>query len=244
MARPRYQRGFVEETGKRIKKWKVHWYVWTTGGDGTDERHHRNRIVGRRPGKAEGPLNGADAALPLLSRDEAQAVLDRIIREEAGGQSPHRDGAVSFGDFALNRWLPLRESTWRRSTKITNMAVLNKHLAPRWGKVRLDSIDATAAAAWLGKIAETYSPSMVHKIRTYLRAIVSEAVEQGYLQKDPLRRLRKPQARKRKDRSFLTAGEVQSLRDNMNGFRDRLILDILLVRECGRANCSRFAGRT
>jgi integrase len=229
MGRPRYQRGFVEETGKLVKKWKVHWYVWIT--DGTDEdRRHRSRVIGRKPSKNDRLLSAADAALPVLTKAEAQAELDRIIRVEVGGQEPRRDGGVLFGDFLRDRWLPLREPTWRANTKTTILAVIDKHVEPRWGRERLDAIDAPKASAWLGELAKKkYSASMLHKTRMYLRSVIQEAVEQGYLPKDPLRRVKRPVSRKRIDRSYLTIEQVWALRDEVRGFRDRLILDILLA---------------
>jgi hypothetical protein len=228
LSRPRYQRGFVEETGKLVKKWKVHWYVWITDGENEDRRH-RSRVIGRKPSKDDRLLSAADAELPVLTKAEAQAELDRIIREEVGGVEPRKDGAILFGDFWRQRWLPMRHGTWRTNTQLTNLAIIEKHIEPRWGRVRLDAIDVPAASTWLAELAAKYSPSFVHKARTYLRAIVQEAVEQGYIQKDPLRRLKRPQVKKRIDRSYLTEEDVWKLRDKMGGFRDQLILDILLA---------------
>lgn len=229
MARPRYQRGFIEETGKIVSKWKVHWYVWITDDDGNEDRRHRSRVIGRKPVKGSVRLNAADAALPIMTRAEAQAELDRIIAVEVGGAAPRKDGSTRFGDFYRERWLPLREGTWRTNTKLTNLGIYQKHLEPEWGCVRLDQIDAPAAAKWLAGLAETYSSSLVHKCRTYLKSIVTEAVDQGYLPRDPLRKVRRPKVKRKPDKSFLTAEEVERLRGEMRGFRDQLILDILLA---------------
>lgn len=229
MARPRYQRGFVEETGKLIKKWKVHWYVWVTDGDGNEERRHRNRVIGRRPSKSTQLLSTSDAALPELTRAEAQAELDRIIRLEVGGVDPRRDSTMTFSDFFRGQWLPVRVSTWRNNTKETNLAVFETHIEPRWGRVKLDQIDAPSAATWLGELAKTYSPSLVSKARCYLKSVVTEAVELKYLPADPLRKLRKPKVVRKIDQTFLTPEQIHVLRDEMRGLRDRLILDILIA---------------
>lgn len=210
-------------------KWKVHWYVWITDGEGNEERKHRSRVIGRKPPRGQMQLSASDADLPVMTRAEAQAELDRIIRVEVGDPETRRSGATLFGEFWRERWLPLHRDTWRENTRNTIMAVLESQIDPRWGATRLDLIDATAAAAWLGKLAAEYSPSICHKARTYFRAIMAEAVEQGYLIKDPVRKLRKPQPRLKVDRSYLSAEEVQALRKAMHGFRDRLILDILLA---------------
>lgn len=228
MARPRYQRGFIEPVGKHVRKWKGHWYVWLTNAAGKEKRCHRSRVLGVKPGQKV-RLNTADSALPQITEAQAQAELDRIIREQVGTMAPKRDGALKFGKFWREQWLPNRESTWRTNTRLTNMNVIEGHIAPRWDKVRLDVIDLPAAADWLKELAQTYSPSLVWKARTYLRSILNEAVELDYLKKNPLRRLKKPQIRKKIDKAYLTVEQVQALREAMQGFRDQLILDILLA---------------
>jgi hypothetical protein len=166
MGRPRYQRGYVEEIGKPLRKWKVHWYVYLTDAAGIEVRHHRNRVVGRKPGQTV-PLNAADAALPELTRAEVQTILDGLIREQLGVQvPPRRDGTMKFGVFWREQWLPLHEGTWRRNTRIVNKLMLEKHIAPRWDNEQLGRIDAPAVSAWLTELAKTYSSSMVHTAPT------------------------------------------------------------------------------
>ena len=46
MSRDRHQSGWVHETGKRIKKWKGHFYIYRTGTDEKERRHHRAVILG------------------------------------------------------------------------------------------------------------------------------------------------------------------------------------------------------
>lgn len=228
MGRPRYQRGFVEETGVLVRKWKVHWFVRLTDGEGNEDRRHRSRIVGRKPGQ-KGPMSAADAELPELTKAQAQAILDQIILTETGAiNAPRRDGSMKFRQFYKEYWLPMREATWRENTQITIKAVVEKHVLPRWGPQRLDKIDAPAAAKWLGEVAQTYSQSMVHKMRTYLRSVMLEAVEQGFIPRDPLKRVKRPRTKK-PDKTYLTMEEVWALRDQLTNFRDRLILDILLA---------------
>ena len=212
-----------------VKKWKVHWYVWISDGENEDRRH-RSRVIGRKPSKDDRLLSAADAALPVLTKAEAQAELDRIIRVEVGGSESRKDGSILFGNFLREQWMPLRRPTWRANTATTILAVIEKHIEPRWERERLDKVDLAAASKWLGELAQKgYSSSMLHKFRMYLRAIIAEAVEQGYLAKDPLRRLKRPVTNKRVDRSYLTMEQVWALRDQVRGFRDQLILDILLA---------------
>lgn len=229
MGRARYQRGRIEEYGTPVRKWKVHWYVYLVGADGKERRFHKNRLIGKKPGQTV-PMNAADLALPELTKAQAQAVLDQLIRESCGLQvPPRRDGAIKFGEFWRSQWLPLHEGSWRRNTRIVNMLMLEKHIAPRWDNEQLGRIDAPAVSAWLTDLAKTYSSSAVHKARVYVRAILEEAVEQGYLSKNPVRKVKRPHTEKRVDRTYLRPEEVARLRIEMRGFRDQLILDILLA---------------
>ena len=46
MPRDRHQRGWVEETGKRLRKYKGHYYVYVIDADGKERRKHREADLG------------------------------------------------------------------------------------------------------------------------------------------------------------------------------------------------------
>ena len=46
LGRSRWQRGWVEETGRKVKKWKGHYYIYVLQLDGTEKRGHRSVILG------------------------------------------------------------------------------------------------------------------------------------------------------------------------------------------------------
>jgi hypothetical protein len=85
MARDRHQEGRVEESGKRVKKWKGHYYVYVRQTDGGEKRKHHAVILGL---KAE------------MKKWEAARELQKLIEKETGGNAPARpDDAVTFGWF-------------------------------------------------------------------------------------------------------------------------------------------------
>ena len=45
LGRSRWQRGWVEETGRKAKKWKGHYYIYVLQLDGTEKRGHRSVIL-------------------------------------------------------------------------------------------------------------------------------------------------------------------------------------------------------
>jgi len=220
-----------------VRRWRAHWFVYEFGPDGRERRRHRSRIIGlKRVNSASdgrpSNLSSSDRLRPVLTRHEAEEELRRIIARETRvpRQAPRSDPNALFGWFWRNRWLPLREGSWRRSTRDINLLVLEQHIGPRWDTERLRDITAPAAAQWLLGLAAEYSHSLVHKCRTYLRAIMEEAVEQGFLSRNPLRRLPLPRTRP-ESRPVLDLEQAGALLREMPTLRDRLILVLFLA--CG-----------
>jgi hypothetical protein len=114
MARDRHQDGWVEETGKRTKKWKGHYFVYVRKEDGTEKRVHKGPILGL---KAE------------MKKWEAERELQKVIEKETGGNAPARpDDTVTFEWFWQNRFLPLNQGKWRLSTNDTVLSVMRHHV--------------------------------------------------------------------------------------------------------------------
>jgi integrase len=229
--RPRGQEGHVEKVGEKVKKWQIHWFVYELDKDGKEVRKHRSRVIGRCPGGPVG-LSIADALLPEMSKHEAQRELRKVIDRETGivrgGSTARASSSVTFGWFARNRWLPMREATWRPSTKATNMQVLNGYIFPAWEAVPLRDLDTVAVAKWLNKMAESFSQTIVHKCRTYMKAIVAEAVDQEYLQRDTLRKLAMPQM-DGPARPTITPEQIRAVIAEIESFRDQVIFLTLIL---------------
>lgn len=213
MSRVRYQKGWVEETGKRIKKWKGHFHVYEHGADGKQIRRHRSVTLGPKAGMRKG---------------EAQQALQRIIEENTpGANAPARpDDSVSFGWFFRNRYLPLK-TNWKRSTREAVLYIMERHVLRRFGETSLRDLSRFDLQTHLNEMATRFSESVVHKERTWVKAVLDEALEQGYLSKNPARKLIRPITRTPCKR-FLTPEEYQNLMTQLQG-RDRLILSLLVV---------------
>jgi integrase len=104
------------------------------------------------------------------------------------------DSTVTLERFTRTRWLPLREATWRPSTKASAEHVLD-HVLRAFGKAPLERLDKIALQKWLNDLAKTHSDSLVKHCRTYLKSILDEAVEQDYLRKNPAKTLKLPLTR-------------------------------------------------
>jgi integrase len=163
-----------------------------------------------------------------MKKWEAGRELQKLIEKETGGNGPGRpDDAVTFGWFWRNRFLPLKEGTWRRSTRETVASVMTKHVLPKLGETPLCEVSRFDLQSHLNMQAEKHSRSIVQKIRTWTKAVLDEAVEQDFLAKNPARKLEMPHTRGTCKR-FLSEDEVQKLLVVLDG-RDRLIVHILLL---------------
>ena len=212
-ARDRHQTGWVEETGKQVKRWKGHYYVYLKQPDGTERRRHRAVILGPKAG---------------LRKWEAQRELQRVIERETGGKGLAKpDGKATFGWFWEHRYLPLKAAKWRRSTRDAILYAMNAHVLPRIGERALCELMRFELQAMLNELAGKYSRSVLHKVKTWVKAVLEEAVEQEYLDKNSVRKLEMPTTRPTCKR-YLRQDEVGRLLSVLRG-RDRLIARLLLL---------------
>lgn len=158
-----------------------------------------------------------------MTKAEARRLLRIRIEQELNLRA---DSRINVKFFIEHRWQPLRESTWRDSTKETNEWILS-HITKEFGAVPLEDCDAVTLQLWLNRLAKTHSGSLVRHVRIFLKSIFNEAVEQDFLRKSPARLLRIP-VLKSVTKPFLTVEQVHSLLNVATG-RDRIILRLFLV---------------
>ena len=224
MSRERHQTGWVQETGKRVKKWKGHFFVYRTGTDGKERRHHRAVILGL---KAQ------------MRKWEAGKRLQEIIYKENGPTAPKADSDVTFGWFWEWRYLPMRSGSLRRSSKNT-LQQIGDHLLSEFRDRPLGKFDKFICQDYLNTLAaKGYSQSIVSKAKTYLKAVLAEAVDQDYIAKNPAKKIKATSTKEVSKRS-LSPDEIGKLLNGMEG-RDRLILRIFLI--CGLRPGELFALR-
>jgi integrase len=232
MPRPRYQRGHVQLAGKREKKWKGFFYVYSQNTDGIETAKHRSVILGNRS--------------EIRTKHEAEQRLAEIIeRETQQSAQPglvRRDATVAW--FTEEVFVALRRSQWRsRKTAEGNLMVLKKHVLPALGAYKLEEVTSVLVQRMLDNKAQqratatkgatrietdrTYSHSLVRRMLILTRAILNEAVEQDYIRKNPARRCTMPATRE-VSRPALTPAQVAALLDVLEQ-RDRLIARLLSI---------------
>jgi integrase len=200
--RSRFQNGYIELT--RANTWKAHWYVYLKDPvTGAERRSHRSKIVGT---KAQ------------LRKYEAEQKLRAIVGSVNSGKTATPDD-VTFQWFVDNRWLPLVDGGWKASTAATNKDILAR-IAAKFGPTPIADLDLVAMQSWLNALAAKFSRSLVWHIRTFLKAICAEAVDQEFLARDPARKLKRPLTRK-PDETILEWVQLEGLlaalpcRDNL-----------------------------
>ena len=103
--------------------------------------------------------------------------------------------------------------------------IIKADLVDEFGDVRLENIDKFALQTHLNKLAKTRSKDRVLQIRTYMRAIFGEAVDQDFLAKDPARSVRIPAHLRETDKTTLTWDQLRAALSKL-GLRDRILLEL------------------
>src|SRR5215469_13182240 len=132
---------------------------------------------------------------------------------------------TTLGGFMDKRWKPLHEGQWREeSTKPANELFLEV-IRSRFGNTPLKELDKVELQVWLNELAKERSRSIVLHVRTFLKSICAEAVDQEYIGKDPARKLTTPAHTKESDTTVLSWDELRRVFSAL-GERDRLIMSI------------------
>lgn len=153
---------------------------------------------------------------PEVSLAVARARAEEKRVEVAGGADPQGERkarreadqrAVTFNalaDFFLERYARQHKASWRN-----DQLYLAAHVRPAWGGRKAEKITWADAAALLDGIART-APTSANRTQSILSKLFNWAIESGYLQANPVARMKKRAKENAKDR-VLTPGEIRVL---------------------------------
>jgi integrase len=208
MTRTRYQDGWVEVRGKKVKKYYGHFYAYENH-DGAEVRRHRCIVLGLKS---------------QLDKGEAKEKLRSLIAHNE--KTPDRKGdEVTFSWYLDNRYIPARRSQWRRNTVAYNELVF-RFLKDRFGEIALRDMDRIEMQKFIDGMAPKKSGSLVKHFRAFLRAVLEEAVDDDYLRKNPARKLALPAGLKEPDQTILTWKQMQDVLASLNPLPERLIVEL------------------
>lgn len=203
--RTRHQDGWVEERGKRHKRWYGHYYTYEMTPEGKERRRHVGVQLGEKA---------------KMRKWEAEQALRRAISAAAVGIPQCDEQTLRW--FVEQRFLPLKMARWEPSTRETNLGLFKNQILPALGDEPIGKLDKFKCQMFLNKLAEDdYSFTIVDHCRTTLKAIFAEAVDADLVLKDPTRKLENPVTRDQ-EKLVLANSDARRLLDSLP-FRDRLI---------------------
>lgn len=177
-----HQRGWVVLRGKK-------WYGY-----------YRRTVLD--PTKNEQKIDTVPIILGLksqLTKFQARERLEQEIAKHTGqnaGGHVMNDGAVTFGWFVPNRFLPLKEANWKPETAMVKRLLIQRDLIDGFDHVPLENVDRFTLQVHLNKMAKTRSKDRVLQIRG-LRA--------GYLCRGSRARVPRQRPCQKGDSSFAVA---------------------------------------
>ncbi|HEX4030968.1 MAG TPA: tyrosine-type recombinase/integrase [Terracidiphilus sp.] len=139
-----------------------------------------------------------------------------------------KNGTVTFGWFVRNRYLPLKEGDWREETAKIKKYLIKADLVDEFEDIRLENFEKFALQNHLNKLAKTHSRDRVLQIRSYMRAIFAEAVDQDFLSKDPARMVKVPANLREVDKTTLSWEQLRAALAKLSdlSLRDWILMKI------------------
>ena len=163
-----------------------------------------------------------------LTKFQARERLEQEVTKQTGMDSGSRvmnDGSVTFGWFVRNRFFPLKEANWKPETAKVKRLIIQKDLVETFDGIPLENFDRFALQLHLNQLAKTRSKDRVLQIKSYVRDIFAEAVEQDFLTKDPARKITVPSQLRDTDRTTLTWKQLRDALLHL-ALRDRVLLEL------------------
>lgn len=193
MARRRFQRGCIVTRGNmRLLRYRED----VLGLGGKFRRRHRAVLLG--------PLSE-------LSLREARRLAEQILRPiNAGCWRPQ--SLLTLREFYSQQYAPDVLPNLKRSTQSSYRANMNHHLLPALGDLRLLELARSDVQRFVTALAgKGLERQTTKNVWTTLSAVLTAAVEYGYLDRNPARGIKLAAREPRKSRFIPSPGEFADL---------------------------------
>lgn len=181
----RGQHGTVTVTGTRLKKWIGRYRTYFRDAETGDEKCTNKKII-------LGPKAG-------MTKFQAQERLRQIIERETNERKKAPfDPRVTFRWYLENRYLVNHRSSWRPATLHSTTAELRLYILPEFGELQIGEIERHNCSLLLEKLAAKYSRTVVLHSKVIAKAVFEDAIEDGYISRNPMRKIKTPITRKPK----------------------------------------------
>lgn len=237
MARRRFQQGSLFKRGTRQKVWVARWWEEVIKPDGSIGRSRRAEVLG--------------TVVELGSRSRAMDVLSRRLNSINSGF--HRPQSTRcYADYIAQDWVPVVLPTLKYATQKHYRYILDVHLVPTFGKVKLSDIKREWIQSFLAsKFAAGLAWKTVKHIRGVLGRTLSSAEDWGYITGNPALKTKLPRRPIRQTpQAILTPDQFRQLRDRLDeparSIATLLVLTGLRIGEllALRWKCVDFSART
>ena len=164
-----------------------------------------------------------------MTKGQARAALDLEMTRQGARPGPNgrimQDGSMSFAWFVTNRYLPLKKADWSEETAKNKTFLIQQNLVDDLGEIPLNNFDKFTLQTQINKLAATKPKDTVLQMRAYVRDMFSEAVDQGFLTKDPSIKVKVPARLRATDTTTLTWDQLRAALDDMES-HDRVCLEL------------------
>lgn len=177
-----------------VKSWAVRY---------RSEGRPRKHVLGRYP-----KLDLAGA------RREARAAFEAVSLGRDPGAEKIQERRAAVADPDQDLVVGAVESFIRRHVRVRTKArsggehLLRKHVLPRWGRKRLDSIKRGDVVALLDAIVDAGSPIAANRVLAVVRKFFNWCLERGLLESSPCAAVKPPTEEQSRDR-VLTDNELR-----------------------------------
>jgi integrase len=212
VARPRWQGGWLFKRGKKNPVWVFRFREDAIAENGLRIRRQRSVVLGR-------------------TREISKRHALRMASERLGAinQGRHKPELMStFERFVLDRWEINTIPMLRFSTARNYKNIIQVHLIPFFGQMRLSEIGSADVQLFLAEKAKTYAPKTVLTMRNLLSKIFGTAQKWSYLQTNPAQGTQVPSQIAVRERLTLTPEQVRALFDELEEmYRTMVLLAVL-----------------
>lgn len=160
----RFQRGFVYQTGSKVKTWYGRYREDVPTLDGGIVRRTRNVRLGTRT--------------ELPTKNAAQDKLFDLLR------SSNPSVEMTFGELT-KRWQDLEVPTLKPSTASHYQNALRAYVVPVFGRRKISTITLNDVQSFLVERSKKYSRPTLRSMKVSFSLVMGLAVRNGWIEKNP-----------------------------------------------------------
>jgi integrase len=180
------------------------------------------RGQGRWRGRYRAP-DGRERSKTFTRKVDAERWLSGIqVALTRGDWNDPIRARMTVGDWS-EQWLAAKRPTLKATTVESYRSLLSTCILPTWGRVPLAAVGHAEIGAWLARLSSNVGPSRCRKAATVLSGMLSAAVRDQRLSRNPCDGLTLPRLPEQQHR-FLAMAELRELADCADPYRTMILV--------------------